>query len=204
MRINLPARGRLAQEIKTAVIDRQMIHLASTARARSRSFKFIVTPKCAVEQNQIGVNGRSRNSHVSFQPLARLAQIGRMIRPKIETPRCRAIQSRETRYCCSMVESPNSPSAIRFRRSARECGQATRAQLGFRLSRKRRAASPVGAGATAPAHDRYLHWSKEHLRSECCAICRIAAAIASCFRFAGADQARRLLTTSSEILPSRR
>ena len=79
-----------------------------------------------------------------------------------------------------------------------------RAQLGFRPQRKRRAASPVGAGATGPAHDRYLRWSKEHLRSECCAMHCGAAAIARCFRFAGADQAMRLLTTSSEILPSRR
>ena len=58
MRVNLPARGRLAQEFKTAVKDRQMIHLSSTARARSCGFKFIVTPECAVEQNQIGANRR--------------------------------------------------------------------------------------------------------------------------------------------------
>ena len=79
-----------------------------------------------------------------------------------------------------------------------------RAQLGFRPQHKRRAASPVGAGATSPAHDRYLHWSKEHLRSECCAMHCGAAAIARCFRFAEANQARRLLTTGFEILPSRR
>ena len=79
-----------------------------------------------------------------------------------------------------------------------------RAQLGFRPRRKRQAASPVGGGATGPAHDRYLRWSKEHLRSEYCAMRCDAAATTSSFRFAGADRAMRLLTTSSEILPSRR
>ncbi len=102
------------------------------------------------------------------------------------------------------IEISESPNATRFRRTARARGQAMRAQPGFRLSRKRRAVSPVGAGATGPAHDRYLRWSKKHLRSECCAMHCGAAATASRFRFAGTDQARRLLTTSSEILPSRR
>ena len=78
-----------------------------------------------------------------------------------------------------------------------------RAQFGFRPWRKRQAASLVGAGATGPVHDQYLRWSKEHLRSECCAMHSGAAATTARFQFAGADQAMRLVTTSSENLPSR-
>src|SRR5215469_7106505 len=116
---------------------------------------------------------------------------GPTLRPKPEK-RCYAvIRSRETRYWRLVVETPNQSSAIRFRRTARERGQATRAQNEFHLQRKRRSASSVDAGAISPAHDRYLRWSKERLRSECSAIRCVAAAIASCFRFAGANQATR-------------
>src|SRR5213083_139320 len=58
VRVNLPASGRLAQEIKTAVADRQMIQLASTARSRPHDCKFVVTPESAIEQNHVGVGRR--------------------------------------------------------------------------------------------------------------------------------------------------
>ena len=127
-----------------------------------------------------------------------------MCHREIEMQRFRAVQSLEIPCRSPEIEISQSPYAIRFRRSARARGQAMRAQLGFRPWRKRQAASPVGGGATGPAHDRYLRWSKEHLRSEYCAMRCDAAATTSSFRFAGADRAMRLLTTSSEILPSRR
>ncbi len=135
---------------------------------------------------------------------ARTAQFGQMCHREIEMQRYRAVQSREMPTRSPEIEISESPNATRFYRTARVCAQAMRAQFGFRLSRKRRAVSPVGAGATGPAHDRYLSWSKKHLRSECCAMRCGAAVTASRFRFAGTGQAMRLLTTSSEILPCRR
>ena len=127
-----------------------------------------------------------------------------MCHGEIEMQRCRAVQSLEMPCRSPKIEISESPYAIQLRKTTRECGQATRVQLGFRLQRKRREASPVGAGATGQAHDQYQHWSKEHLRSECCAMHCGGAAIARWFRFAGVDQARRLSTTSSEILLRRR
>ena len=127
-----------------------------------------------------------------------------MCHREIETQRFQAVQWLETPCRRPEIEISESPYAIRFRRSARERGQAMQGQFVFRQSRKRRAASPVGAGATGPAHDRYLRWSKKHLRSECCVMNCVAAAISSRFRFAEADPAMRLLTTSCEILPSQR
>lgn len=119
--------------------------------------------------------------------------------------RRRAIQSLEMPCRSPEIGIPESRCAIRFRRTARERGQAMQAQFVFHQSRKRRAASPVGAGATSPTRDRYLRWSEKHLRSECCVMnCCGEAAISSRFRFVGIDQAMRLLTTSSEIPPSPR
>lgn len=135
----------------------------------------------------------------------RTEQFGRMCHLEIEMQRRRAVQSLEMPCRSPEIGTPASRCAIRFRKTARERGRAMQAQFVFRQSRKRRAASPVGAGATGPARDRYLRWSEKHLRSGCCVMnCCGAAAISSRFRFAGADQAMRLLTTSSEILPSRR
>src|SRR4029077_2052811 len=54
VRVNLPARRRLAQQIKAAVADRQMIHLSRAAWARRRDSEFAVTPECAVKQDDIG------------------------------------------------------------------------------------------------------------------------------------------------------
>ncbi len=54
MRINLPPRRRLAQQIKAAVADRQMIHLTRSAGAWPNNGQFAVTPECAVEQNNVG------------------------------------------------------------------------------------------------------------------------------------------------------
>jgi len=122
----------------------------------------------------------------------------------IEMQRRRTVQSLEMPWRSPEIGIPESRCAIRFRKTVRERGQAMQAQFVFRQSRKPRAASPVGAGATGPEHDRYLRWSEKHLRSECCVMnCCGEAAISSRFRFAAADQAMRLLTTSSETLPSR-
>src|SRR6476620_1984313 len=87
---------------------------------------------------------------------ARTAQFGRTCHREIEMQRWREVQSLEMPGRSLEIEISQSSSAIRFRRNARARGQAMRAQLGFRLSRKQRGASPVGAGATGPAHDRYL------------------------------------------------
>src|SRR4029450_8076229 len=126
------------------------------------------------------------------------------IRPKTGTRRCATIRLPERRGCRSIVENPNGFSAIRFRKIARECDQATRASIGFYLSHRRRGVFLVGAGAKDRGHDRYLRWSKERPQSECYAMHWAAVARPACFRFAGADQARRLLTTSSETLLNRR
>ena len=128
-----------------------------------------------------------------------------MCHREIEMQRYRAVQSREMPCRSPEIGIPESRCAIRFRKTARERGQAMQAQFVFHQSREPPAASPVGAGATGPGRDRYLRWSEKHLRSECCVMnCCGEAAIASRFRFAGTDQAKRLLTTSSEILPSPR
>jgi hypothetical protein len=54
MSINLPARWRLAQEIKAAATDGQMIHLAGTSGTGAHDYKFMITPECAVEKNYVG------------------------------------------------------------------------------------------------------------------------------------------------------
>jgi hypothetical protein len=47
--VNLPSRWRLAQEIKTAVADGQVIHLARAASAWPHRREFLVTPECPVK-----------------------------------------------------------------------------------------------------------------------------------------------------------
>jgi hypothetical protein len=53
VRVNLPARRRLAQEIEAAIADGQVIHLARAAGARPNKGQFTITPECAIEQNNI-------------------------------------------------------------------------------------------------------------------------------------------------------
>src|SRR5205807_4894288 len=53
VRVNLPARPRLAQEIKTAVAYGQVIHLARGSGARPHDGEFAVTPECAVKHDDI-------------------------------------------------------------------------------------------------------------------------------------------------------
>src|SRR5436190_14337582 len=114
-----------------------------------------------------------------------------MCRREIEMQRCRAVQSLEMPWRSREIETSESPYAIGCRRTARECGQAMRAQLEFQPLRKRPAAFPVGGGAIRRGHDRYLHWSKEHLRPEYFAMRGDEGATPSCFRFAETGLAKR-------------
>ena len=51
--INLPSRARLAQEIKTAVANGQMIHLARAAGAGPDGGELVVTPECSIKHDDI-------------------------------------------------------------------------------------------------------------------------------------------------------
>src|SRR5882762_9195924 len=53
MRVNLPARRRLAQHIKAAVVDGQMIHLARAASARPYPTEFSVAPERPVKHDKV-------------------------------------------------------------------------------------------------------------------------------------------------------
>ena len=131
--VNLPARRRLAQHIKAAVVDGQMIHLARAASARPYLTEFSVAPERPVKHDKIRcMNCVAQLLESNCRHSARTAQFGRMCHREIEMRRCRAIQSLEMPGRSPEIEISESPSAIRFRRSARERGQAMRAQLGFR------------------------------------------------------------------------
>ena len=51
---NLPACWRMAQEIKAAIGNGQVIHLARPVSAWPKSEQFIILPERAVEQNDVG------------------------------------------------------------------------------------------------------------------------------------------------------
>ena len=51
--VNLPARRRLAQQIKAAVVNGQMIHLARAASARPYPTEFSIAPECPVKHDKI-------------------------------------------------------------------------------------------------------------------------------------------------------
>src|SRR3984893_19581436 len=58
VRVNSSARRRMTQEIKTAVADRQMIHLSRAASSRPDIAQFVVAPECPVEQNDVRIVNR--------------------------------------------------------------------------------------------------------------------------------------------------
>ena len=58
VRVYFSTRRGMTQEIKAAVADRQMIHLARAASGRPNIAQFVVAPECAVEQDDVRIVNR--------------------------------------------------------------------------------------------------------------------------------------------------